>query len=90
LDPAPGDSKIATLTKWELNGTKNMCVRRTHKATRREPPIDRRARAWANGDKRGAGFFIFKPTDELQAVWDEYGNKSVMRWDRTMMLPELI
>jgi hypothetical protein len=43
------------------------------------------AQAWLDGEK--CGFFQFKPDDELEAVWLEYGDHDTMHWCRDMPRP---
>jgi hypothetical protein len=44
--------------------------------------------AWLRGD-RDSGFVQFKRDDELQALWDSYGDHDEFVWAPAMSFPEL-
>jgi hypothetical protein len=43
-------------------------------------------RSWLDGEKI-SGFFQFKPYEDLEAIWLEYGDDSKMFWRRDMPRP---
>lgn len=45
------------------------------------------AQAWLRGEP--CGFFAFKHDDELEALWNEHGDKVAMSWQRGMLRPRL-
>lgn len=63
---------------------------RKRSLTRRQS-LSAEAQAWLDGDQRGCGFFMFKPDEELQALWHEYADKDNMCWHpKQMLLPQPI
>jgi len=50
----------------------------------RRSALDESAQAWLRGEK--SGFFEFKPTDELEALWNEYVDEN-MFWGPGMPRP---
>ncbi len=51
----------------------------------RRQALDSNAQAWLRGEP--CGFFMFKPQDELEALWEEYGDKDNMFWRSRYCLP---
>ncbi|KRQ16720.1 hypothetical protein AOQ71_04600 [Bradyrhizobium manausense] len=43
------------------------------------------AQAWLRGEP--CGFFAYKNADELEALWNEHGDKEAMFWQRGMLRP---
>jgi hypothetical protein len=60
--------------------------RRTNK--RRDAITDDEA-AWLRGD-RESGFVEFKRPEELQKLWNSYGDHDELYWNPGMSRPELI
>jgi hypothetical protein len=52
---------------------------------KRASTLDSNAQAWLRGEP--CGFFKFKSQDELEALWNAYGDADSMFWRRGMMLP---
>jgi hypothetical protein len=52
----------------------------------RRAALDSDALAWLRGDK-SCGLYQFKPQDDLEAVWSEYGDADSMFWRRDMRKP---
>jgi hypothetical protein len=50
----------------------------------RRSSLDSNAQAWLRGDE--SGFFMFKPIEELETLWNEYGDES-MFWRRILAHP---
>jgi hypothetical protein len=49
------------------------------------------AQAWIRGDRENCSvFFRGKHQDELEVLWNEYGDNKTMRWQRGMTLPQPI
>jgi hypothetical protein len=44
------------------------------------------AQAWLRGDE-SCGWFRFKDQGQLEALWNQHGEKSSMFWQRGMLLP---
>jgi hypothetical protein len=51
----------------------------------RRAALSANAQAWLRGEP--CHFFKFKNTDELEKLWEEYGDADSMRWERGMRLP---
>jgi hypothetical protein len=47
--------------------------------------LSSKAQAWLAG--RECAFFVFKPDDELEALWQEQGDTDSMFWHRGMSMP---
>jgi len=57
----------------------------------RRQTLSANAQAWLRGDKENCSvFFRLKHQDELEALWNEYGDSDAMHWKRGMRLPEPI
>jgi hypothetical protein len=54
-----------------------------------DPAADDFRQAWLRGD-RNCGFFKFKHQDELEELWNEYGDRDNLFWQPGMRLPEPI
>jgi hypothetical protein len=60
--------------------------RRTNK---RRDAITEHEAAWLDGDTH-CGFVEFKRDEELQKLWDGYGDQEAMYWEPGMSFPETI
>jgi len=52
---------------------------------KRRGELDSDTEAWLRGDD--CGFVEFKPWDELQAIWDAYGDHDAFMWQPPMYRP---
>lgn len=50
----------------------------------RRAALSQTARDWLDGDPNCSVFFRGKPIDELAELWEQYGDKEAMHWDRSM------
>jgi hypothetical protein len=62
-----------------------MPTRRRGNFTKRQT-LSANSQAWLSGDSN-CGFFKFKHADELETIWEEYGDHETMHWKRGMRLP---
>ena len=51
----------------------------------RRQALDSNAQAWLRGEP--CGFFKYKSQEELQKVWDEFGDHENMFWESRYCLP---
>jgi hypothetical protein len=56
------------------------------RSTRRRAELSDDAEAWLRGEQTNS-FFEYKPWDELQAVWDRYGDHDAFMWHPPMYRP---
>jgi hypothetical protein len=56
------------------------------RSARRNANLSDDAEAWLRGEKT-KGFFQFKPWDELQTIWDRYGDHDAFVWQPPMYRP---
>lgn len=56
------------------------------RSTRRNANLPDGAKEWLRGE-RTHSFFEFKSWDELQAVWDRYGDHDAFVWQPPMYRP---
>ena len=51
--------------------------------------LSHNAQLWLRGD-RNCGFFKFKHQDELETLWNAYGDHDKFHWEPGMRLPEAL
>jgi hypothetical protein len=56
------------------------------RSARRRADLSDDAEAWLRGEQTHS-FFEYKPWDELQAIWDRYGDHSAFKWHPPMYRP---
>jgi hypothetical protein len=58
---------------------------RVKKLNRKTNVLDSATQRWLAGEK--GGFFQFKPVEELQAIWDAFGDEESLFWRKGMACP---
>lgn len=54
----------------------------------RRVALEPRQAAWIVGDRKGSGFIQFQAIEQLQSLWDAYGDHDAFIWKSGMRFPE--